>query len=304
MPNSILRKLLLVLINPGHLLAGILFYALGAGVANYLGYSIDWLVYIIGQVIISSLQICGYFLKSIFDLNEPNLRKYLLRDLDLDISPQEFINLQRQILLLAFSVLTAAIATSVVLYSYSVFNVESALFLSVLFIMMFLFAAPPFRLAYSGFGELILGFIIVNTIPAIAYTLQTSMLHRFILFLTFPILALYVSMLLVQSLLSYGEDVKYFRMTMMIKLGWQNGMIIHNVLILLAYLFLVISMLYGMPLHLILPALLTIPIGFFQIYLLLSISRGKLARLSLLKYLSILLVGLTAYLITFSLWVS
>jgi len=56
------------LFQPLYLLGGGLFYALGAGIAHYLGHAIDWQVYWLGQAWITLLQLSMIFLERYFDV--------------------------------------------------------------------------------------------------------------------------------------------------------------------------------------------------------------------------------------------
>jgi 4-hydroxybenzoate polyprenyltransferase len=68
--------LFIQLSRPHFLLGGILFYALGAGIARYLGQPIDWGLYFLGQAWGTFLQLGAHYLNEYFDspadLNNPN----------------------------------------------------------------------------------------------------------------------------------------------------------------------------------------------------------------------------------------
>ena len=66
-----------------------------------------------------------------------------------------------------------------------------------------LYAVPPVRLVYSGYGELVLAILFANLFPALAFLLQTGELHRLLAMLTFPLTLLYLAALLALSLRAY-----------------------------------------------------------------------------------------------------
>jgi 1,4-dihydroxy-2-naphthoate octaprenyltransferase len=65
LPGSV--ALFLRLTRPLFLLGGVLLYALGAGIANYQGKSIDWNVYWLGQACVTLLQLSAQYLNEYFD---------------------------------------------------------------------------------------------------------------------------------------------------------------------------------------------------------------------------------------------
>ncbi len=59
--------LLIRLSRPLFLLGGVLVYALGVGIARYLGMGIDWGMYFVGQFWVTTLQLAGQYLNEYFD---------------------------------------------------------------------------------------------------------------------------------------------------------------------------------------------------------------------------------------------
>jgi 1,4-dihydroxy-2-naphthoate octaprenyltransferase len=174
--------------------------------------------------------------------------------------------------------------------------------LGLAFLVAFFYAVPPFRLVYSGYGELALSLQMANIIPALAFLLQVGNLHRLLAMITFPITALYLAMLLALSLEGYASDEKYRRKTSMVRLGWQRGMNLHNLLILFGFLLFGLAAILGLPWSLTWPGLLGLPLGLFQIWQMSLIASGAKPRWRLLSFNAVATVVLTAYLVTFTLW--
>jgi hypothetical protein len=61
-------------------------------------------------------------------------------------------------------------------------------------------------------------------------------------------------------------------------------------------------MMFDFPLSVALPALLSLPLGLFQIWYLNRIAAGAKPNWNLLGVLAVIVFGVTAYLLTFSLW--
>ncbi len=81
-------------------------------------------------------------------------------------------------------------------------------------------------------------------------------------------------MMLAFELPDYASDLKYQKRTLMVRLGWQRSMNLHNYLILGAYLLLGLAVAFGMPFFIALPAFLTLPLGLLQIWQMRRIADG------------------------------
>jgi 1,4-dihydroxy-2-naphthoate polyprenyltransferase len=287
--------------QPISLLGGLLMYSLGTGIAHYLGHPINWNIYWLGQACVTLLQLSCYYLKVTFDLpatppatrmsssGQPN------QDDPLPFSRNNFV-------LITFTMLTIGAILTVLLISNGVVNQAAFLLLGIGFLISFFYAVPPVRLIYSGYGELSMAFFMVNLIPALALILQTGELHRLLAMTTFPLTMLYLAMTLALSLEGYASDLKMGRRTAMIRLGWQRGMTWHNVLILAAYFFIGIDLLLGLPWSIAWPALLTLPLGIYQIWQMVQIAGGAKPRWRLLALNAVATLGLMAYFLAFALW--
>jgi 1,4-dihydroxy-2-naphthoate octaprenyltransferase len=111
-------------------------------------------------------------------------------------------------------------------------------------------------------------------------------------------------MVLALSLHAYTDQMRQNRRTLMMRLGWQRGMFLHNVLIFMAYLLLAIAAIFGLPWFLTWPGLLTLPLGVFQVWHIIRIANAYPPRWRLLTLTAISLVGLTSYLLALALWTS
>jgi len=287
--------------RPVYLLGGFVLYALGAGVARFLGQPVFWDLYWLGQVCVTMLQLSGYLLEAYFTSPPDEIARQTRRVKE-DGSPAAFI-LRSTYLMAAASTLTAAAVATFVLNSGGRVNEMSLVFLGVLLALVIAYAVPPLELARKGFGAIIQAAFLVNVVPALAYVLQTGELHRLLGMLTFPLVALYLAMALAFSLPSYYNDLKHNRRSLMVNTGWQRGMMMHNVMVLTAYFLLSLAMALGLPWSLAWPAMLTMPVGLYQLLQMWQIGQGAKPRWRILRLTAAASLGLMAYLMTFSLWV-
>jgi 1,4-dihydroxy-2-naphthoate octaprenyltransferase len=292
---------LIRLCRPWELLGGILFYALGVGIAHYLGQGIQWTTYFLGQACVTVLQLTSYMLAEYYRLPAvPGLKRVTSEDKD----QEEIIDdLPRSTILMAgATTLTVGAVLTVLLVANHAINPPALLILGVSFLIAFFYAVPPIRLIESGYGELAMSFLMANLIPAWAFLLQTGELHRFLAMLTFPLTAQYLALTVAQSLPKYASDLKYSRRNMLVRIGWQRGMNFHNLLILFSYLLIGLAATLNLPWGLAWRGLLSIPLGFFQIWLMNQIANGVKPQWKLLIGSAMGTLGLTAYLFALSLW--
>lgn len=289
--------------NPWLLLAGLLLYAVGGGIASYLGEPIDWPAYWMGQAALLLLLLSASFLREYFDRAgqppfETGPRRPPPENGDEPLPPPPrgiFIQV-------AATTLTAGAVLTVLLFSEGSLGPGGILFFGIALLMAILYAVPPFRMVDRGYGELVISVLLANLFPALAFLLQTGQLHRLLAMLTFPLTFLFLASILAHSLPNYLEDVRRDRRTMLARLGWQRGMSLHNLFIVLAYLLLAASVLFGLPWRLAYPAFLALPVGLFQIWQINNIAGGAPPRWRLLLVTAMATVGLTAYFIILALW--
>ncbi len=301
--------------RPLSIVGGILLYALGGGIATYLGDQINWPVYWIGQAALTLLQLSSNFLREYFDRTgqppfenrfprRPRSEEKPLADLEEAEPVVTEVEVPRVIFLqYAAATLTIGAVLTVLLVAENKLTPQAILFLGIAFLLALVYAVPPFRLVYSGYGELVVSILMANLFPALAFLLQSGELHRLLAMLTFPLTLLYLAAIMAISLPQYYRDLRQDRQTMLARIGWQRGVSLHNLLIALAYITLAGSVIVGLPWRLAFPAFLSLPIAVFQIFQINSIANGGKPHWRLLFYTSLALVGFTVYFLNLALWI-
>ena len=300
------------------LLGGVLLYALGGGIASYLGTFIDWPVYWLGQSAVTMLQLSSYLLREYFDrAAQPPFEQVARRRKNPapppgtpdgtptgEDSPEtvEIIVPRLIFFQVAAATLTVGAVLTVLLFNAGALNPAAFTFIGIAFALAIAYAVPPFRLVYSGYGELVLAILVANLFPALAYLLQVGELHRLLALLTFPLTFLFLAAALALSLQRYMEDIRRERATMLVRMGWQRGMALHNALVALGYVVLAIFVIAGLPFHLAFPGFLSLPVGVFQIWQMNGIAAGGKPRWRLLAITALATVGLTVYFMNLALW--
>jgi 1,4-dihydroxy-2-naphthoate octaprenyltransferase len=211
---------------------------------------------------------------------------------------------RRFALLAGLACLAALASFTVILVSYVQPASEVYLIMFIAFLGAFYYSTPPVRLEASGYGELTATILATFLLPAFAFSLQTGELHRLLAMSSFPLAALMMAMLLAFELPDYTNDLKYKKRTLMIRLGWQTGMGLHNILILSAFLILLLARLFGFPWFATLAGLLPLPVGLFQIWQMRNIASGAKPNWTALTIGALALFSVTAYLQMYAFWMN
>lgn len=316
--------------RPWLLLAGVLFYALGGGVASFLGTRIDWPIYWLGSAAVTMLQLSSFMLTEYFDRSsqppfEQVIRKRKLPtrkrppalpplEWEADLPTQaaetpepevvEVIVPRVIFLQAAAAALTIGAVLSVLLVAANRLSPVALLLLGVAFVLALAYAVPPARLVVSGYGELVIAVLVANLFPALGYMFQVGDLHRLLALLTLPLTFLLLAAMLARSLPAYLADLRRERQTMLVRVGWQQGMTIHNALIATAYIALAVGVITGLSERLAYPVFLSMPVGILQIWQMNRIAAGAKPRWGLLGATALATVGLAVYFMNFALWTS
>ncbi len=295
-------RLFVQLSRPLFLIGAMLFYALGLSMAHYFGVNIRWELAILGQMWVTLVQLSTQYLNEYFDAPQ-----------DVNQSQRTFFSggsgaigagmLSRNTPLIAAAVSLTLTASMTVLLLRSAPNTP----LLIILLAMIAFGAifyslPPVKLASSGYGELTASFIVANLVPALAFVLQYGEYHRFLAMSTFPLTALHLAMMLVFEFPDYATDLKFEKRTLLVRLGWQHGMSLHNLLIFSAFLILGLAIISGLPAAIALPAFIPLPLGLLQVWQMRRIAAGDKPNWNSLGMTAVVLLGSTTYLLTFGFW--
>ena len=286
--------------RPLYLLCNILVFTLGLGIARYLGESLDMAQYLLGQSWALTVQLGGHYLAAYFLLpvNPRQPDRIMLPEEEGE--SEESIR-KDTILWAALAALAAATSITLMLMrtnvSMAVFIVMGLIFLGTVF-----YSLPPLQIARTGYGELILALLMANLVPALAFLLQADGLHRLVAMSTFPLTMLHLAMLLAFQLPNYFQDARSQNNTLLVRLGWQRGMVLHNLLILSAFALIGVAVLVVIPSKIGLPIFFVLPLGLFQIWYMTRIAAGAKPNWRALSLLAVLTFSLAAYLLAFGFW--
>lgn len=297
------RKLDLIQhIRPLHLMTLIVLYSLGVGFGRYLGERIDPTSLLIGLVWILTISIGLNFLGDYF---HTPFDRALLRKEQGEKEPQDKSPKNRDEVLLYISVACLAVSAlfTLILGISGFLSLSSTLIMASFFLLYSTLIIPGVSLDLSGIGEFITSIVLVVLPPAIGYLLQVGEFHRFLYLGIFPLFPLHLAMILVLRLKTYPDDIRMGRKTLLVRLGWQRGIYLHNLMVLSGFLLFGVALIFGMPFRVILPVFFTIPVAGYLILYLSSLQDGAPVRWPLITLLSLVIFFLPIYLITFTVWI-
>lgn len=271
-----------------------LLYALGAGIAHYLGASIVLSPYWLGQFWLITLFLSTYLLDQYYDpqASVENMARLVFRTLP-----------YRSALLLGSAIfLTLTASLTVLLLRTGHLTPAALAILSATVVGAICYAIPPIRLAERGFGELTQAILLANLTPALAFLLQFDEFHRLVAMSTFPVTFLVLAATLALRFPNYATHLKYRKRTLLIRMGWENAMTAHNILLLVAFALVGLAAMLGFPPFASTPLLLALPLAVLQVWYVTRIANGNKPNWNALSLSAVFLVGFTSYLLTFSFW--
>ncbi len=297
-------RLFIQLSRPLYILSAILLYLLGISIAHYLNGQTDWTALIVGMVWVVLVLLSSQYLNEYFEspvVDNPPTWKHTPFSGSTGVIGTDRIS--RQAALWAGLTCLAIAASFTVLILQFVGLGSTVLFLiSIFLIGELLLALPPVRLISSGYGELLTSILSVAVVPALAFTMQGHDFHRLLIMVAFPLTTLHLAMLLAVELPDYASDLKQGKRPLLVRIGWQRGMLLHNLLILLSYVILGAAFALGLPFRIGWPVVFVLPIAIFQIWLMNRIADGAKPNWSLLILISVSTFALTAYIFTYAFW--
>ncbi|MEX1071775.1 MAG: prenyltransferase [Anaerolineales bacterium] len=296
--------LFLRLSRPLFLLGGALNFFLGIGIARYLGFQLNWSVIALGQVWVTAMQLSTHYLNEYFDYpsDAANRNRTPFTGGSGVLGKGEG-QLRPEIALYAatFTLTAVALAT----YGLSRQGAINSYVLTIMvlgFLGAFFYSVPPLRLTSTGYGELTTALLIANLVPAFGFVLQTGELHRLLAMSTFPLTLLTLASTLALEFPDYASDIKAEKRTLFVRLGWQNAIRVHHVLVLSAYLLFGVAMSLGLPLAIAVPPLLTLPLALLQIWYMNRIAIGLKPNWTALTLNGLVFTAACAYLMTYAFW--
>ena len=285
---------ILRLARPLQLVLAALTYLLGIGAAHYLGKSAAPGTTLAGGALVLFALAASHFLNAYFmPPAEPVVE---------DETPRQRAELKPILLVLSAGLLAVGAFMVILLGWQEALTTDVTILLALLTLLCIALGVPPLRLAGRGYGEICLALCLAAIIPALGFTLQSAEFNRLVSAVAFPLFLIGVATFLALDFPTFAADVRYERRTLLTRLGWQRAIPLHNALLAAAYLLFASAPFLGFSFNLFWPALLTIPLAGYQIFMLRNIGEGAPPLWRALSINAAAIFGLTAYLLTLTFW--
>jgi 1,4-dihydroxy-2-naphthoate octaprenyltransferase len=290
--------------RPVFLLAGVGLFFLGGGIARYLGYRVDWGVFFLGLLWVLFAQLAALYLNEYFD--EPVDRENQSRTIfsgGSGVLGNGEGKLSRKIALSGFVVATslAGALTLTMLWDHAL-NPAAGMLMALIYLGGLLYSLPPIQLIRAGYGEFLAAIIGGYLVPMLSFNLQTGQAHRLVAMASLPIVLLLVVFMLTVSFPDYATDLKYGKRTFLVRAGYENVVVLHNTMVLLSFLILVALLYLNFPRAIIIPTLLTFPLGVMQFWQMRQIAAGGKPNWKGLTWNAAALVGSVIYIFSYFFW--
>lgn len=271
---------------------GLLLYALGLGIAKYLGTTILWDRLWIGVFWVGCLQLGGIF-----------LLRSISRTLTVEKNGRPPSSPFSSDFMLAIAAFASLASLTVLMIANHLFTLD-VLWVVLMAVLGTLVGAKVIQIAdIERFREVGLSFAMAVLVPWFAFVLQSGEYHRFLPIVTLPIWALRMTMVLSYQLSTYAHDLNTKNPTLMVRIGWQNGMTLHNLLILFAFALIAFGNVLGVPLSIGLPPMAALVVGSWQIWSMRRIAQGVKPNWRGLVWGGAALYGMVIYLYAYSFWI-
>jgi 1,4-dihydroxy-2-naphthoate octaprenyltransferase len=297
-------KFYLAVLKPWELLFNLVFYFLGAGLANYLGNEVDWRYFWVGFIVMAAILIGGSALAACYrQISQGHSLKNTVSN-TLPGTPQAA---GRKRLLNCMMVMVVSFGIALILVIQIILNddipQQVILFLVLAIIFISIYSIPPFRLAERGFSEFTWSIEGAFLIPVVGFLIQQGTLNKLLVFICVPLALFYLVMELTRSLRPYALDPgRYKRDTLVGKIGPKQGLNVIISLIPAAYLIAGLESFFGLSWSVLWRILITLPIGIFLIWNLQRIREGAKPNWQVLELTSIALAVFPAYFISIWFW--
>ena len=225
------------------LLGGFLLYALGAAAAARMGFTINWASYLLGQVVVVSIQLMAQYLNEYYDIEGDRLgannRTWFSGGSGIlpagGISPLTVRTAARICALIAL--LTGLFAS--ILSPWMIPVVLLSLLGS------WFYSGPPLSLMSSGWGELTTSLIVALLVPLAGYCMQGGFPSGKLWLVSVPLVLVHAAMLISFEIPDHAVDLSIGKKTLAVRLGLQGAAWVVNALISSAFLFLVALKLFS-----------------------------------------------------------
>ncbi len=240
---------------------GFVFFALGASVVHYQGYAIDWSLYLIGQLTVTTTQLMVHYSNDYFDYQADVANQTPTRwSGGSRILPSDQLSSR---VALYTAIILALGAFSLIILLITQFDIHSItiVLLTTALVLSWGYSAPPMRLHSRGLGEITASFIVPILTPFVSFSLQTGTVDLILALAVMPSALLQFNMMLTVHLPDMEGDAAVNKRTLVVIVGCGRTIWLYQAILIGAYLLAPLLILAGLPVQIGLGIVLPIPLA-------------------------------------------
>jgi 1,4-dihydroxy-2-naphthoate polyprenyltransferase len=227
-----------VLTRPVFLLGGFLLYGLGSLLAHKAGVSIQVDRYLLGQVMVTAIQLTAQYANEYHDYecDRLNLANRTWFTGGSGMLPSGAVSLDAAKQALRISAVIAILAILFVSLQAPLVGLIGLLSL----LGAWIYSAPPVSLMGSGWGELVASIIVAFLVPIAGFVVQVGSLDPTLLLVCVHLVLVHLVMLIGFELPDWEADQAVGKRTLRVRLGFRKSVYLHTGLLIAAYSFLLV----------------------------------------------------------------
>ncbi len=219
------------LTRPLFLGGGVVLYLLGAVTAAAQGTEISWLRLLLGQLLVTSIQLATHYANEYYDYDVDAASGATRTPFSGGSGILVGGQLERVVALRAMRVCLSIAAMMLVLCSL----LSPPMFVIGLLALLggYYYSAPPIQLESRGWGELNTAILTAVLVPLTGYVMQTNQLDTKLLIIGASFIPIYIAMLLTFEFTDYAADKAFGKKTLTVRIGLTHAAWLHTALLLL-----------------------------------------------------------------------
>jgi 1,4-dihydroxy-2-naphthoate octaprenyltransferase len=200
-----------------------------------------------------------------------------------------------------FLLAVACILVAAVICVFQIRTATALIIAALMLMVVMLYIAKPFRLIYSGYGEVIHAFLITFLIPAFGYSIQAKGgLHITLAYLCIPFFVLVLAHQFIAENRSLARDIKQYHTTAVMRFGSVLTLRFAMYLIAFSFIFILLLGVGTLPWRFIVRWYVGIPLAIYLLWNVNKVLSGEKPAWQLISFLSYSLILLNLMLILFS----
>jgi 1,4-dihydroxy-2-naphthoate octaprenyltransferase len=249
--------------RPIFLVGGVVLYGVGAAVAHFRGFHLDWQRFAWGQLAVSSIQAMTHYANDFFDLEADRANRTPTRwSGGSRVLPNGEL-VPRVALIAAAALAAVALIATLTLYFLLAAESSAAMALVGALVLAWSYSAPPLCLHSRGLGEIDTAVVTTILVPFISYHLQAGRIDSIVVAAVAPLFLLQFAMLLAVEFPDEIGDAAVGKRTLVVRMGRRKAGLLYVCTLALHYALLPMWSSLGLPAVVAASLLATLPVAIY-----------------------------------------